>query len=198
MPPKPKTKKKGGKKKVVEEDISENLQDDDELLNMEANQQTDQEDLTQEEKDKTYYKKLTSNNPQAPANITKFSYKDRQFKVDDSVDQIVFHYLCDGDILVAESEEARDQEDYLENKKQRDKQLLDQMNSAIREEFGQDERKFLQPLISYTFRRQGRGRQKEVPPQPVLLPGTHFPDLKPPHPRSRLQDRAAQDLDLLC
>jgi len=40
--------KKASKKKQVEEDISENLQDDDELLNMEANQQTDQEDLTQE------------------------------------------------------------------------------------------------------------------------------------------------------
>jgi len=82
---------------------------------------------------------LTSNNPQAPSNITKFSYKDRFFKVEDSVDQIVWHYQCDGDILVAESEEARDQDDYLENKKQRDKQLLDQMNASIVKEFGQDE-----------------------------------------------------------
>lgn len=139
MPPKSKKAKSAKKKKVIEEDISENLQDDDELLNMEANQQTDQEDLTQEEKDKTHYCKLTSANPQAPANITKFSYKDRFFKVDDSVDQIVFHYACDGDILVAESEEARDQDDYLENKKQRDKHSLDQMNSAIVREFGQDE-----------------------------------------------------------
>jgi dynein intermediate chain 1, axonemal len=89
---------------------------------------------------------LTSNNPQAPSNITKFSYKDRFFKVEDSVDQIVWHYQCDGDILVAESEEARDQDDYLENKKQRDKQLLDQMNASIVKEFGQDERKFLKQL----------------------------------------------------
>jgi len=51
----------------------------------------------------------------------------------------VFHYQCDGDILVAESEEARDQDDYLENKKQRDKQLLDKMNAAIVQEFGGDE-----------------------------------------------------------
>jgi hypothetical protein len=53
----------------------------------------------------------------------------------------VFHYQCDGDILVAESEEARDQDDYLENKKQRDKQLLDKMNAAIVQEFGGDESK---------------------------------------------------------
>ena len=146
MPPKTKKGKKGTKKKPIEDEVSENLADDDELLNMEANQQTDQEDLTQEQRDETIYKKLTSNNPQAPSNITKFSYKDRFFKVEDSVDQIVWHYQCDGDILVAESEEARDQDDYLENKKQRDKQLLDQMNASIVKEFGQDERKFLKQL----------------------------------------------------
>jgi len=136
MPPKTKKTKKGKQKKNIEEDISENLQDDDELLNMEANQQTDQEDLTQEQRDETIYKKLSSNNPQAPSNITKFSYKDRFFKVEDSVDQIVWHYQCDGDILVAESEEARDQDDYLENKKSRDKSMIDQMNSSIVKEFG--------------------------------------------------------------
>jgi hypothetical protein len=88
MPPRPTKKgKKAGKKKVVEDEISENLQDDDELLNMEANQLgNDQEDLTQEQKDETIYKKLTSNNPQAPINVTKFSYKERLFKTDDSVE----------------------------------------------------------------------------------------------------------------
>ena len=145
MPPKTKKTKKG-KKKPIEDEVSENLADDDELLNMEANQQTDQEDLTQEQRDETIYKKLSSNIPQAPSNITKFSYKDRFFKIEDSVDQIVWHYQCDGDILVAESEEARDQDDYLENKKQRDKQLLDQMNASIVKEFGQDERKFFKQL----------------------------------------------------
>jgi len=40
---------------------------------------------------------------------------------------------------VVESEEARDQDDYLENKKSRDKQLLNKMNAAIVKEFGGDE-----------------------------------------------------------
>ena len=97
--------------------------------------------MTQEQKEENIYKKLTSLNPQAPSNITKFSYKERIFKTDDVVEQLVFHYSCDGDILVAESEEARDQDDYLENKKSRDKQLLDKMNSAIVHEFGADESK---------------------------------------------------------
>jgi len=30
------------------------------------------------------------------------------FKTEDVVEQIVFHYSCDGDILVLESDEARD------------------------------------------------------------------------------------------
>jgi len=40
---------------------------------------------------------------------------------------------------VVESEEARDQDDYLENKKQSDKYLLDKMNASIVKEFGADE-----------------------------------------------------------
>lgn len=42
---------------------------------------------------------------------------------------------------MVESEEARDQDDYLENKKQSDKYLLDKMNASIVKEFGADESK---------------------------------------------------------
>lgn len=91
MPPRKiaKATKKGAKKKVVEEAESEGLQDDDELLNMENGNMPgmDQEELTQEEKDETIYKKLVSLNPQAPPNLTKFSFcKDRGFKTEDVVD----------------------------------------------------------------------------------------------------------------
>lgn len=149
----PKAKKgKGKKKKQIEEEVSDNIPDDDDLLNMEANQQTDQEDLTPEQKEAMIYKKLTSNNPQAPQNITKFSYKDRYFKVDDTVDQIVWHYSCDGDILMNDAEEARDQDDYLEHKRQRDKQLLDQMNSAINKEFPDEKSKWQLQIQNFIFR----------------------------------------------
>lgn len=142
MPPRPTKKGKKSKKAKEQEEVSENLQDDDELL-MEANQMgIDKEDLTPEQMEKTVYKRLTSNNPQAPKNITKFSYKERCFMTDADVDQIVFHYCNDGDILVAESDEARDQDDYLENKKQSDNKLLAKMNARVIEEFGQDESKF--------------------------------------------------------
>jgi hypothetical protein len=141
MPPKVK-KGKGKKKKQVEEEVSDNIPDDDDLLNMEANQQTDQEDLTPEQKEAMVYKKLTSNNPQAPQNITKFSYNDRYFKADDTVDQIVWHYSCDGDILMADAEEFRDQQDYLDEKKRQDDKALAQMNSAINAEWPNEKSKW--------------------------------------------------------
>ncbi len=46
----------------------------------------DQEQLTAEEKEESIVKTLNSNNPQAPHNVTKFSYKDRQHKTDDVVE----------------------------------------------------------------------------------------------------------------
>jgi dynein intermediate chain 1 len=52
----------------------------------------DQEQLTQEELDEDIVKTLNTNNPQAPHNLTKFSYKDRMFKTDDMVEQMVFHF----------------------------------------------------------------------------------------------------------
>lgn len=51
---------------------------------------------------------LLPNNPRAAHNITYFSFKDKQFKRDDQVDQCVFHYQVDGAILLKESAEADD------------------------------------------------------------------------------------------
>jgi len=70
--------------------------------------------------------------------LTKFSYKERLFKTDEFVDQMTFHFQFDGDVIMKESDEAREQEDFWENKKRLDKGLLDKINVAIKEEFGKD------------------------------------------------------------
>jgi hypothetical protein len=75
-------KGKGGKRKpgtIEEEDVSQNMDDDADLMNMDQNNQQgiDQELLTNEEKDANIIKTLTSNNPLAPHNLTKYSFKDR-------------------------------------------------------------------------------------------------------------------------
>ena len=103
----------------------------------------EQEDLTQEEKEVVHHKTLTTANPQAPHNITKFSYKDRAVKTDDVVEHMVFHYSVDGDALLVDCDEARDQEEYHDNKKRTDQELLDAMNQAIIKELGKDPRKSL-------------------------------------------------------
>lgn len=111
MPPrKNRVGRKQIKKKVEEEVSDDNLQDDEDLLNQnDANMPgNDQEDLTPEQRDEIIFKVLTSKNPQAPHNLTKFSWKDRVFKTEDMVDQLVFHYSVEGNILLNDSEEARD------------------------------------------------------------------------------------------
>jgi len=42
----------------------------------------DQVQLTQEEKEETIIRTLLSKNPQAPQNISTFSFRDRQFKIE--------------------------------------------------------------------------------------------------------------------
>jgi hypothetical protein len=58
------------------------------------------------------------------------------------VEQMVFHFQFDGDIILKESDEARDQEEYQDNKKRNNQSLLDKINVAIKEEFGKDPCKY--------------------------------------------------------
>ena len=101
----------------------------------------DQEQLTTEEKEEQIIKTLKANNPRAPHNICSFSFKDRTWKVDDQVDHLVFHVNIDGNILLKDSDDFRDQDDYWENKKRMNQILLENMNKAIKEEFSDDPRK---------------------------------------------------------
>ena len=108
----------------------------------------DQEQLTSEEKEEQIIKTLNANNPRAAHNICSFSFKDRHWKVDDQVDHLVFHVNIDGSILLKDSDDFRDQDDYWENKKRMNQILLENMNKAIKEEFNEDPRKLHVPSIS--------------------------------------------------
>jgi len=56
--------KKGKKKNIIQEEHSENMDNDEDMALMEqANMGIDQEQLTQEQKDETIHKSLTSKNP---------------------------------------------------------------------------------------------------------------------------------------
>jgi len=65
------------------------MQEDDEMFNVQNEAMgggNEQEDLTQEEKDAVHLKKLTTNNPQSASNTTTFSFSERCFKLDSSVE----------------------------------------------------------------------------------------------------------------
>ena len=70
------------------------MEDDADLLNADQNNMAgiDQEQLTAEEREANIIKTLCANNPQSAHNTTKFSYKDRNFKTDDIVEHMIFHF----------------------------------------------------------------------------------------------------------
>lgn len=132
------------KKKVQPvDDNSEINEEDDLLMREQENINDDILKLTPEEQEENIYKNLTSNNPQAADNIVEFSFKDRKFKVEKTVEQLVFHASIDGNILLAESDEFDDQKTYLDNKKKQEKKMLEAMDKELPQLEGDDK-----PLIT--------------------------------------------------
>lgn len=79
----------------------------------------DQLDLAAEELEKEVEPRvLYPNNPRAPHNITQFSYKERCFKKDDQVEQMVVHFAMDATILKKDSPEELQQQEILKRKKE--------------------------------------------------------------------------------
>ncbi len=98
--------------------------------------QREQENLNLQQKEALIPRVLTTNNPQAPHNKAVYSYKERGFKRDDLVDQLVIHFAMDGNILLKDTEEARDQEEFKDEKKQMNEQLIKKFNEGIIDEGG--------------------------------------------------------------
>merc|ERR1719239_909376 len=69
----------------------------------------DQLELTEVELKEEFTRILTANNPHAPQNIVRYSFKERQYKQTSSVDQLAVHFALDGNLLHKDSEEAKKQ-----------------------------------------------------------------------------------------
>ena len=65
--------------------------------------------LTDAELSEEIAKMLTANNPCAPDNVARFNMKERCYKFEPMVEQLVVHYGSDGWLLHKSSEEARKQ-----------------------------------------------------------------------------------------
>ncbi|XP_033750675.1 dynein intermediate chain 2, ciliary-like isoform X1 [Pecten maximus] len=69
----------------------------------------DQLDLSENQLKEEFTRILTANNPHAPQNIVRYSFKERQYKQISSVDQLAIHFALDGNMLHKDSDEARRQ-----------------------------------------------------------------------------------------
>lgn len=69
----------------------------------------DQLDLTEAELKEEFTRILTANNPHAPQNIVRYSFKDRSYKPISSVDQLAVHFVLEGNLVHKDSDEARRQ-----------------------------------------------------------------------------------------
>ena len=55
----------------------------------------------------------------------------------------MFHFSYDGHVVAKDSDEARDMEEFWDNKKRTNQSLLDKINVSVKEEFGKDPRKYI-------------------------------------------------------
>ena len=104
----------------------------------------DQLDIPPEELEKEVEPRvLYPNNPRAPHNVTQFSYKERCFKRDDQVEQMVVHCSMDATILKKDSAEELMQQDLLKRKKeeQQRRDAAEAVDVSIEEYEGEEARK---------------------------------------------------------
>eukprot|EP00064_Thunnus_orientalis_P001825 superscaffoldBa00000126_g1828 len=67
----------------------------------------DQLELTEAELKEEITRILTANNPHAPQNIVRYSFKERSYKPISVVDQMAVHFVLEGSLLHQDSDEAR-------------------------------------------------------------------------------------------
>ncbi|XP_063996729.1 dynein axonemal intermediate chain 1 isoform X1 [Pogoniulus pusillus] len=69
----------------------------------------DQLDLTEAQLKEEFTRVLTANNPHAPQNIVRYSFKERAYKPISHVDQMAIHFSLNGNLILRDSDEGRRQ-----------------------------------------------------------------------------------------
>jgi len=115
MPPKGKPAKTGSnrrtnKTKKDDDDQTEwDMGGDDLMQGKQLVKPDDQLELDEKQLKEEFTRILTANNPHAPQNIVRFSFKEGTFKQTSAVEQIAIHFALDGNMLHKDSDEARRQ-----------------------------------------------------------------------------------------
>ncbi|XP_067938269.1 dynein intermediate chain 2, ciliary-like isoform X3 [Watersipora subatra] len=98
-----------GRRRGEDDDITEVGDPDDWLNGKTMVKPEDQLNLTEAELKEEITRILTANNPHAPQNIVRYSFKENTYKQTAHVDQLAVHFTLDGNLLHKESDEARRQ-----------------------------------------------------------------------------------------
>ncbi|XP_034539611.1 dynein, axonemal, intermediate chain 1, paralog 2 [Notolabrus celidotus] len=102
-----KTTKAASKKKDEDEGVDAHDGWDDWTHGKALIKPPDQVELTEAELKEEVTRVLTANNPHAPQNIVRYSFKERSFKPTSVVDQMSVHFVLEGSLLHQDSDEAR-------------------------------------------------------------------------------------------
>lgn len=153
-------------KKKKDDDDGNNVIHDDRKLYIRP---SDQLELSEDKLNEEITTILTANNPNAPRNIARFSYKERAYKFDPAVEQVAFHFSADGYMIHKESEEAKKQTALLANAKKADKPKdtgetggddTDAQGRPLRNQFNYAER------ATQTYHNQSKERETSTEPPP--------------------------------
>ncbi|XP_018555814.1 LOW QUALITY PROTEIN: dynein axonemal intermediate chain 1 [Lates calcarifer] len=103
----PKPTKASSKKKDEEEGVDTGDGWDEWSHGKALTKPADQLELTEAELKEEITRILTANNPHAPQNIVRYSFKERSYKPTSVVDQMAVHFVLEGSLLHQDSDEAR-------------------------------------------------------------------------------------------
>ncbi|GCB61939.1 hypothetical protein scyTo_0011404 [Scyliorhinus torazame] len=110
-PPAVQSAKAISKKSKKDDDDGTDMGDgDDWNLGKSLTKPPDQLDLTEQELKEEFTRVLTANNPHAPQNIVRFSFKERAYKQVQMISQMAIHFSRDGNLLHKDSDEAKRQQ----------------------------------------------------------------------------------------
>ncbi|XP_072429261.1 dynein, axonemal, intermediate chain 1, paralog 2 isoform X2 [Chiloscyllium punctatum] len=109
-PPVPSAKAASKKSKKDDDDGTEMGDGDDWNLGKSLIKPPDQLDLTEQELKEEITRVLTADNPHAPENIVRFSFKERAYKQVPVISQMAIHFARDGNLLHKDSDEAKRQQ----------------------------------------------------------------------------------------
>ena len=116
---------------------------------------------TVEELNKNYERKLTSTNPQAPKVLVNYNYISKEFQKAEKVDQFIVHFSMDGDTIQKESDDYKIQEEILDLRQKKLKEVLEK-HPSLKNEYGQVDEKNARKIIRNKFNYSER--ETQTPP----------------------------------